>query len=192
MASVLRPHLSIIDGTVGMEGLGPSAGKPAPLGAVVIGADAFAADAVACALMGMRAGDIPHLRIGAARGYGLIDLDRLRIAPAHWRSLARPFLPPPSNLSIVFAGVEVLDKQSCSACQSTLLMFLKRHGDKLREYFPSDVAVRIAIGKGHLTVPAGALCIGNCTAAHRCDTTFVSGCPPVASQILKAIEEAMG
>ncbi|MCK5676619.1 MAG: DUF362 domain-containing protein [Verrucomicrobia bacterium] len=28
MATILRPHLAIIDGTVGMEGLGPSAAKP--------------------------------------------------------------------------------------------------------------------------------------------------------------------
>ena len=27
MSAILRPHLSIIDGTIGMEGLGPSAGK---------------------------------------------------------------------------------------------------------------------------------------------------------------------
>ena len=32
MSGVLRPHLSIIDGTVGMEGLGPSAGKPKATG----------------------------------------------------------------------------------------------------------------------------------------------------------------
>ena len=42
MASVLRPHLAIIDGTVGMEGLGPSAGQPKPLDCVVVGVDGFA------------------------------------------------------------------------------------------------------------------------------------------------------
>ena len=65
MASVLRPHLAIVDGTVGMEGLGPSAGRPKPLDAVVVSADAFAADAVACQLMGTAAEHIPHLRLGA-------------------------------------------------------------------------------------------------------------------------------
>jgi len=47
MAGALRPHLSIIDGTVGMEGLGPSAGQAKPLDVIVAGADVFAADAVA-------------------------------------------------------------------------------------------------------------------------------------------------
>ncbi len=41
MASVLRPHLAIIDGTIGMEGLGPSAGEPKALDCVVVSADGF-------------------------------------------------------------------------------------------------------------------------------------------------------
>ena len=45
MAGVLRPHLAIVDGTTGQEGLGPSAGDPKPLDVVVVSADAFAADA---------------------------------------------------------------------------------------------------------------------------------------------------
>ncbi|MDY6953930.1 MAG: DUF362 domain-containing protein, partial [Thermodesulfobacteriota bacterium] len=75
MSGVLRPHLAIIDGTVGMEGLGPSAGQAKPLDAVVVSADAFAADAVACRLMGTEAEQIPHLRLGAERGYGVIALE---------------------------------------------------------------------------------------------------------------------
>ena len=37
MSSVLRPGLSIIDGTIGMEGLGPSAGSPKALDVVLGG-----------------------------------------------------------------------------------------------------------------------------------------------------------
>jgi len=64
MSGVLRPHLSIVDGTVGMEGMGPSAGKAKPLNLVLAGADAFSVDSIACSLMGLRAEDIPHLRTG--------------------------------------------------------------------------------------------------------------------------------
>ena len=73
MSSVLRADLAIIDGTVGMEGLGPSAGQAKPLDVVVVSRDPFAADAVACQLMGTAADLAPHLRIGAERGYGVID-----------------------------------------------------------------------------------------------------------------------
>ncbi len=187
LAGVLRPHLSIIDGTVGMEGMGPSAGEPRPLGVVVVSADPFAADAVACRLMGTRAEDIPHLRLGAGRGYGVIALERLAVSPHCWRDWISPFAPPPVNLSVAFPGITVLDENSCSACQSTLLLFLKGYGKRLFDYFPPGTPIRIAIGRGHREVPEGTLCIGNCTLRHQGRGLFIPGCPPVSSQILEAV-----
>ena len=187
MSSVLRPHLSIIDGTVGMEGLGPSAGQAKPLNVIVVSADVFAADAIACRLMGTTAEDIPHLRIGAERGYGVIDLDSISVTPDNWHDWSSLFAPPPENLSIEFPNINVLDKNSCSACVSTLFLFLKHYRDRLFDYFPSDASICIAIGKGHEEVPEGTLCIGNCVALHRGSGIFIPGCPPVSSEILTVI-----
>jgi hypothetical protein len=187
MSSVLRPHLAIIDGTVGMEGLGPSAGQPKGLDVVVASTDAFAADAVACQLMGTKAEDVPHLRMGADRGYGVIDLGRMTVTPENWCDWISPFSPPPANLSIEFPNITVLDNNSCSACQSTLLLFLMRYRERLFDYFPSESPISIAIGKGHLELPEGTLCIGNCTAQQRGRGIYVPGCPPVGSEILTAL-----
>lgn len=189
LASVLRPQLAIIDGTVGLEGLGPSAGRPKPLDTVVVSTDAFAADAVACQLMGVAAECIPHLRLGAERGYGVIDLSRLNVTPDDWRDFVAPFQPPPENLTIEFPNITVLDQSSCSACQSTLLLFLNRYRERIFDYFPSQTPIQVAIGKGHTNVPKGTLLIGNCTLHHRDKGIFVPGCPPVGSQILAAISE---
>ncbi|MBN2592908.1 MAG: DUF362 domain-containing protein [Sedimentisphaerales bacterium] len=187
MASVLRPHLAIIDGTVGMEGLGPAAGQPKALDCVVVSADAFAADAVACRLMGTRAEDVPHLRMGAERQLGVIDLDRVKITPEHWRDWASDFVRPPQNLSIEFPNVTVRDNNSCSACQSTLLLFLKEYADKIFDYLPEQNRLDIAIGKGHTELPEKTLCLGNCTARFKDSNPYVPGCPPVASEILKKL-----
>ncbi|MGA1841537.1 MAG: DUF362 domain-containing protein [bacterium] len=187
MSSVLRPHISIIDGTVGMEGLGPSAGKAKHLDVIVLSADAFAADSIACRLMGTQAEDIPHLRIGAERGYGIIDINSISVMPDNWCQWISPFSPPPVNLSIEFPNINIHDKNSCSACQSTLLLFLKHYGDRLFDYFNPDTKINIAIGKGNTEVPKGTLCIGNCTIIHREKGIFIPGCPPVGSQILTAI-----
>ena len=192
MSSVLRPHLSIIDGTIGMEGLGPSAGAPRALGVVLVGADAFAADALACAIMGISASDVPHLRMGAERGHGLIDLDSIDVSPKNWKDVQSSFALPPDNLSIEFAGFNIMDRQSCSACQSTLLMFLRTYGQYLLDSAPDDKDIVIAIGKGHEQVPCGTLCVGNCTAEHKDCGVFVSGCPPVSSEILKRYFESKG
>jgi len=192
MAGVLCPHFSLIDGTVGMEGLGPSAGTAKPLGVVVAGVDAFAADAVACRLMGRDAAGVPHLRIGAGRGCGVIDVERIAVSPDNWMSFADPFEAAPRNLSIEFPEVTIHDSQSCSACQSTLLLFLRRYGHELREYFPDGEEIHIAIGKGHETLPPGTVCVGNCTACHREVGTFVPGCPPVGSAIRRAVSGDYG
>jgi uncharacterized protein (DUF362 family) len=187
MSSVLRPGFAIIDGTVGMEGLGPSAGVPKALDCIVVGADGFAADAVACRLMGTRAEDVPHLRIGAERGFGVIDMDKITVTPDNWRDWCGEFARPPQNLSIEFPNVTVLDNNSCSACQSTLLLFLKTYADRIFDYMPGESHLNIAIGKGHTELPEKTLCIGNCTARFRTDNPFVGGCPPVASEILKKL-----
>lgn len=194
MSGVLRPHLAIIDGYIGMEGLGPGAGEPKKLDAAVVSVDPFAADAVACRLMGLAAEDVPHLRLGAARGYGIIDLARMSVSPDHWGDFASPFEKPPKDLALEFPGLTILDKNSCSSCQSTLLLFLRRYGDKIFDYFPKDSHPVIVIGKGHDSVPQGTLCLGNCTARHKSSGIFVPGCPPVASAIFKAIggEEGAG
>ena len=187
MASVLRPHLAIIDGTVGMEGLGPSAGEAKELDSVVVSADAFAADAVACRLMGTRAEDVPHLRMGAESSLGVIDTDRMIITPEHWQDWASDFARPPQNLSIEFPRITVKDNNSCSACQSTLLLFLKDYADRIFDYLPDKEHLEIAIGKGHTELPEKTLCVGNCTAGFKRDNPYVPGCPPVASEILKKL-----
>jgi len=186
MSSVLRPHLSIIDGTIGMEGLGPSAGEPKELDAVVAGVDAFAADAVACALMGIEACDVPHLRIGAERGYGVIDLDKIDVSPENWQEASKPFALPPTNLSLEFPNTTLFDEQSCSACQASLLLFLRRYGEQL---FGDGTKTPIAIGKGHESLPPDTLCIGNCTNAFKEGKPYVPGCPPVVSEILSVYNE---
>jgi uncharacterized protein (DUF362 family) len=187
MASVLRPHLAIIDGTVGMEGLGPAAGQPKSLDCVLVSTDAFAADAVACRLMGTRAENVPHLRMGAQRGFGVIDLNRIKITPEHWQDWACNFARPPQNLSIEFPRITVKDNNSCSACQSTLLLFLKDYADRIFDYLPDRDNLEIAIGKGHTELPEKTLCVGNCTAGFKRNNPYVPGCPPVASEILKKL-----
>ena len=184
MSSVLHPHLSIIDGTIGMEGLGPSAGEPKALGVVLVGVDAFATDSLACSIMGISAYDVPHLRMGAERGYGVINLDSISACPQNFKDVQSPFALPPDELSIEFSGFTILDQQSCSACQSTLLMFLRKYGKQIRDTMSDDEDIIIAIGKGHTELPRGTLCVGNCTAGHKKCGVFLSGCPPVASEIL--------
>jgi len=173
-----------------MEGLGPSAGTPKDLGLVLASPNAFAADAVACHLMGIDPQTIAYLRISAERGYGITDINQIEVFPENWLEFASPFdHPTPESLATEFPEVTIHDKQSCSACQSTLLLFMRKYGENLADYFPADQPINIAIGKGHKELPKDTLCIGNCTIKHRDCGTFIPGCPPVGSSIIKKLRD---
>ena len=188
MTTVLKPDFAIIDGSICMEGLGPGAGSPRVLNVMVAGGDGFAADAVACRLMGQDAENVPHLKIGSENGCGVIDLDRIRVSPDNWQDFAEEFAESPKNLSLEFPDIELFDKNSCSACQSTLLLFLKNYADQLGDYIPDGEKLKVAIGKGHDSLPEGTLCIGSCTIKLREKGIYVPGCPPVGSEIFKRLQ----
>ncbi|MCK5676618.1 MAG: hypothetical protein KAH99_06340 [Verrucomicrobia bacterium] len=145
---------------------------------------------MACQIMGLTAEEVPHLRMGAERGIGVIDLEKIDVSPANWEETITPFERVPENLSIQFPNTNILDEKSCSACQSTLLLFLKRYGEEMFQYFPENLPVHIAIGKGHEELPENTILIGNCTRAHKEGRIFVAGCPPVDSAIINKIRDA--
>ena len=68
IATWVKPALSIMDGIVGMEGDGPSAGKPRTVNALIISTDPFALDVVATDLIGLKPEKVPTLMAARARG----------------------------------------------------------------------------------------------------------------------------
>jgi uncharacterized protein (DUF362 family) len=185
LSTVLKPDIVLIDGSVCMEGLGPSAGTTKCLNIALASTNYFAADAVAASLMGLNPEEIPHLRLAAARAGESISIDDINVNPPSWQEWIQPFELPPKEISLNFPKVEVLDCESCSACVSTLTMFLKRNYEDIADYLP----MKFAIGKGHTEIPENTLCVGNCTLKKAGKNTLVKGCPPVASDILKALTD---
>jgi uncharacterized protein (DUF362 family) len=187
MASVLFPDLSIIDGTVGMEGMGPAYGKPKKTAVIVIGNNALSADAVATQLMGIAPETVPHLRLSAEKGLGSIQTQHISIEPQDYLKWRVIFNPPPSKLSISFPGIVVHDKGSCSACLSTLLVFLQDYHSQLTDYRLQDGKIHIGIGKHLNDCPEGTILLGNCTSKMKGKGIFVQGCPPVSSETFNTL-----
>jgi uncharacterized protein (DUF362 family) len=187
MASVLSPHLAIIDGTVGMEGMGPAYGRRKKMGVIIAGNNALSADAVAARLMGFNPEAIPHLKLSAEKGLGEIRQRRISSEPKDYLKWAIPFAPPPSQLSIPYPDVMVYEEGSCSACLSTLLVFLNDYHSQLTDYHLPDGKIHMAIGKNVNGCPKGTLLIGNCTSKMKRMGIFVQGCPPVASHIWETL-----
>jgi hypothetical protein len=101
-----------------------------------------------------------------------------------WRVL---FNPPPSKLSISFPGIVVHDKGSCSACLSTLLVFLQDYHSQLTDYRLQDGKIHIGIGKHLSDCPEGTILLGNCTSKMKGKGIFVQGCPPVSSETFNTL-----
>ena len=192
MASVLFPHLAIIDGTVGMEGMGPAYGRRKKMGVIIAGNDALSADAVAARLMGFNPLAIPHLKLSAEKGLGEVRRRGMSVEPKDYLKWEIPFALPPSRLSIPYPDVMVYDEGSCSACLSTLLVFLNDYHSRLTDYHLPDGKIHMAIGKNLNHCSKGTLLIGNCTSKMKRTGIFVQGCPPVASNIWETLSGEKG
>ncbi len=68
--SYFKPKLFLVDGVVGMEGNGPTAGKPRFVGALLAGTDCHKLDMICAELIGVEPMAVPTLR--AAANYGMI------------------------------------------------------------------------------------------------------------------------
>jgi uncharacterized protein (DUF362 family) len=78
----LRTHLTIVDATRILTANGPQGGKledVTQLDTVVAGTDIVAVDSVACALFGKSPKDIRYLQMAHEQGFGVADLDRIRV-----------------------------------------------------------------------------------------------------------------
>jgi uncharacterized protein (DUF362 family) len=71
--SVLKPHLTVIDGFTAMEGKGPIDGVPVKMNLIFAGNDPVATDATCSRVMGIDPHEISHIKSAAKKGLGNID-----------------------------------------------------------------------------------------------------------------------
>ncbi len=95
---IARPALAIMDAIVGMEGKGPSAGRPRRLGAMLASRDLAAMDTLACHLIGLEPRHVPALVAAHHAGIGATTLADLEVVGEDWRRLQRPDFEKVSEL----------------------------------------------------------------------------------------------
>jgi len=78
----LRPALSVMDGTVGLEGDGPKSGWPRVADLVLCSRDPVALDSVEAQVMGIDPASVGHLASCAGRGLGVWDPARIDVVGA--------------------------------------------------------------------------------------------------------------
>ena len=79
ICSYVNPTLTIMDGIMGMEGDGPSAGIPRHIGLMLASPSPYALDAIACKLINLDYNKVPTLRGSIKRGFIKDDLSDIKV-----------------------------------------------------------------------------------------------------------------
>lgn len=82
LLEIVKPRLNIMDAVWGMEGSGPSAGRPRLFGALLASADAVALDAVAAQAIGYPPFEIEMIQQAHQRGLGVGELAEIEVVGA--------------------------------------------------------------------------------------------------------------
>ena len=93
LAAAYPPHLSIIDGFIGMEDDGPVFGDSVEWGVVVTSCDPVAADCLAAQLMGFEVSDIGYLWYCQRKGLGVGDMRDMDMLGANPKDCYHRFQP---------------------------------------------------------------------------------------------------
>ena len=94
----VKPHISIADGIVGMEGEGPSGGEPIDLGFLGASRDGVALDAVLCSLLGIKQSDVPYFAGLEKAHLGETRLDNIEVVGSTIAELTPDKFKAPSPL----------------------------------------------------------------------------------------------
>lgn len=188
MASVLLPDYAVLDGTICMEGFGPSAGTQINLDLVVASKDPTAADFVGVMLMGMPWDGIAHINLVQER-CGTASIADIEVVPKDFMKYSKKFVPADlSTLPNIYPNIGLIEKGTCSACSAAVMMFLKSHGHHFEENFKFTLATGPDLSSQD-ALREDVFLIGNCTARNASGKKYCKGCPPIGSAILAFIKK---
>jgi len=74
-----KPGLNIVDGIIGMDGNGPSAGNPKEMGLILASTDAIAVDSLICQILGKNPLKVPTNKNAYERELGEADINKIKV-----------------------------------------------------------------------------------------------------------------
>jgi uncharacterized protein (DUF362 family) len=179
---VLPEYITVADGTVGLEGMGPAGlGDPANLGLIVAGKDPVAVDTAICHITQLK---VPrHITEAARLGIGEGDMNKITIIGEEIAVVHKKFQPATGRLS-PHPNIELLDGKPCSGCLNSVWSSLH----SIRE-FPAE-ALSVAFGSqldeetvsGYGKIVAIGDCAFRALKQKGHEIEALKGCPPGESE----------
>jgi len=182
---LVRPDLTFVDGTLGMEGMGPHAGTVANWGHIFAGREAAAVDAVVAPGMAMELEEVRTLRYAVEAG--MVDPAGIEVRGERPAAFRRRFERPYEAMLRRLPGVRLSMAGACSACKLNLIRALCEEASQ--GVLPPRRC--LVIGKS----PADdeqALVLGKCAGAANPDRPHLAGCPPRLDKIKAYLKEHGG
>ena len=171
LSGLIAPDLAIADGTLGMEGIGPHAGRPANFGHILASRHTPSLDAVAARAMGVEVEEARTLRYAIEEG--LLEPGDIRVVGRDIAAIRRRFERPYEAMLRELPGLRLQSDGSCSACKLNLIRAL-RENSRAGAGLPQRL---IVIGNRPPAEP-DAILVGRCQRQFAHGRRHLDGCPP--------------
>ena len=191
--TVVKPALSVVDGIIAQEGLGPQSGTPIEMDLIIAGKDPVAVDAVTSVIMGFAPRESGIIDEAAKRGIGTAELEEIEIVGESIASVQRRFKRAEEGVYDLITIPEdfqlLIGEKACTGCRNCVLSSLVEM--KTRGHLEKAGGWTIVAGKID-KFPEGTdrerlMLVGNCTARFRRRGIFVRGCTPNDRDVISAI-----
>jgi len=187
--SIVRPQLSVIDGSVAMEGDGPMQGTPVHLGVVLAGTDPVATDLVATRLMGFDPWTLKCFIYARTQGLGVFNENDISVSGVPLAEVTRSFRPANAPVPVI-SGINVIDGGACPGCVDGVRIALRRlEAANLLDKLPP---VNIVIGESAQVTGNNDVVVGRCLKHCRGMDHYVPGCPAQVFVIADELRELAG
>lgn len=181
--ATVKRVLTVVDGLVGQQGLGPIFGESVPMDLIIASKDPVAADAVTGAVMGYDPEEVKITKMAHERGLGEMDLQKIEIVGESLDSVKKRFKRA-SEVEIegVPPFTKIEDAKACTGCKTTMIsaiMDMKNQG--IEHLLEGKTIVLGPVTKDQ--IPEGIakedlILMGVCTRELWDMGTPVKGCPP--------------
>jgi uncharacterized protein (DUF362 family) len=187
---LVLPQLTVIDGTVAMEGMGPAHGTPVNFGIIISSFDTVAADTVAASVMGIDPAEIEYIRLAAEQDLGCADFSQIEIVGLSIEEVKRPFRAIRLDFeAFKKEGIEIWEAGACSGCRQvieTLLVDRLKGNLSLLKGYTLIFGQTVEIAKN---IRAKLLCFGSCTRKYKDRGEYIPGCPPHPFDFIEYLQE---
>jgi uncharacterized protein (DUF362 family) len=188
LSKVVRPDLTIIDGTEAMEGCGPVLGSPVEMDLILASGDMIAADSVGAAIMDIDPDEVETIRLARTQGIGCGTLEEIEIRGLPISRVKKTLKRPNVEISGTYPEINVYKGGLCHFCAVRSWLFLKLLKDK--DLLKESGIKNIFVGKS-MRIPE----LGDCSISSLRpliqvlgrDAICLYGCPPIEST-LRAVD----